>query len=101
MPNKKSDVKAKTEFVKILRERGFEATVVSSPADIKAMLEKHLALRADVAEAEQEEYQTRQEYTDRQQEQSSLEETALTQLDFSAGTSEAARLGRDLAAARA
>ena len=36
MPNKKSDVKAKTEFVKILRERGFEATVVSSPADIKA-----------------------------------------------------------------
>ena len=36
MPNKKSDVKAKTEFVKILRERGFEAAVVSSPADIKA-----------------------------------------------------------------
>lgn len=36
MPNKKSDVKAKTEFVRILRERGFEATVVSSPADIKA-----------------------------------------------------------------
>ena len=36
MPNKKSDVKAKTEFVKVLRERGFEATVVSSPADIKA-----------------------------------------------------------------
>jgi len=36
MPNKKSDVKAKTEFVKILHERGFDAAVVSSPADIKA-----------------------------------------------------------------
>lgn len=36
MPNKKSDVKAKTEFVKILRDRGFETAVVSSPADIKA-----------------------------------------------------------------
>ena len=36
MPNKKSDVKAKTEFVKLLQERGFDAAVVSSPADIKA-----------------------------------------------------------------
>lgn len=36
MPNKKSDVKAKNEFVKLLKERGFEAAVVSSPADIKA-----------------------------------------------------------------
>ena len=36
MPNKKSDVKAKTEFVKLLQKRGFEAAVVSSPADIKA-----------------------------------------------------------------
>ena len=36
MPNKKSDVKAKTEFVKLLQERGFVAAVVSSPADIKA-----------------------------------------------------------------
>lgn len=36
MPNRKSDVKAKTEFVKLLQERGFEAKVVSSPADIMA-----------------------------------------------------------------
>lgn len=36
MPIKKSDVKAKTEFVKHLQERGFDAAVVSSPADIKA-----------------------------------------------------------------
>lgn len=36
MPNKKSDVKAKSVFVKLLQERGFEAAVVSSPADIKA-----------------------------------------------------------------
>ncbi len=36
MPNKRSDVNAKTAFVKLLQERGFEASVVSSPADIKA-----------------------------------------------------------------
>lgn len=37
MANKKSDVKAKAEFVKVLEDRGFEAMVVSSPADIMAV----------------------------------------------------------------
>ena len=36
MGNKKSDVKSKTEFVKLLKERGFDAQVVSQPADILA-----------------------------------------------------------------
>ena len=36
MANKKSDVKAKKEFVKLLNSRGFEASVVSKPADIVA-----------------------------------------------------------------
>ena len=36
MANKKSDVKAKAEFVKCLQDRGFEASVVSKPADIMA-----------------------------------------------------------------
>ena len=36
MPNKKSDVKAKSEFIKLLQNKGFEAKVVSSPADIMA-----------------------------------------------------------------
>ena len=36
MANKKSDVKAKTEFVKRLQEKGFQASVVSKPADIIA-----------------------------------------------------------------
>lgn len=36
MPNKKSDVKAKSEFIKILQGRGYQAKVVSSPADILA-----------------------------------------------------------------
>ena len=36
MANKKSDVKAKKEFVKLLKNRGFEASVVSKPADISA-----------------------------------------------------------------
>lgn len=36
MPNKKSDVKAKSEFIKLLQTKGFDAKVVSSPADIMA-----------------------------------------------------------------
>ena len=36
MANKKSDVKAKTAFVEHLKERGFDAKVVSKPADILA-----------------------------------------------------------------
>lgn len=36
MANKKSDVKAKKEFVKLLKNKGFEASVVSKPADIMA-----------------------------------------------------------------
>lgn len=36
MLNKKSDVKAKAAFVKVLEERGFQAKVVSKPADIVA-----------------------------------------------------------------
>ena len=36
MANKKSDVKAKAEFVKCLQDRGFEASVVSKPADVMA-----------------------------------------------------------------
>ena len=36
MANKKSDVKAKNEFVKVLQGRGFSARVVSKPADIMA-----------------------------------------------------------------
>ena len=36
MKNKKSDVKAKAAFVKHLQENGFEAAVVSKPADIVA-----------------------------------------------------------------
>ena len=36
MTNKKSDVKAKTEFIKVLESRGFQARVASSPADIIA-----------------------------------------------------------------
>lgn len=41
MANKKSDVKAKAEFVKVLNGRGFEAKVVSSPADIMAVKDGH------------------------------------------------------------
>ena len=36
MPNKKSDVKAKSEFIKVLESRDYAAKVASAPADIIA-----------------------------------------------------------------
>lgn len=41
MKNKKSDVKAKAQFIQALQERGFDAKVVSSPADIMATKDGH------------------------------------------------------------
>ena len=36
MTNKKSDVKAKNAYVELLKNKGYQASVVNSPADIKA-----------------------------------------------------------------
>ena len=73
----------------------------SSSRDIKAAWEQHQALWAAVKDAEAEEEARRRAFEQQQLKQNSLEESAIQELDFSIGDTEAVRLGRQLAAERA
>ena len=63
-------------------------------------LEDYEQLWESAKEAEQQELHTRRAYESARSMQSRLEESALGELDFASGDSEAARLGRELTAAR-
>ena len=68
--------------------------------EIKAALEEYKQLWESAKDAEQQEQHTRRAYENARSMQSGLEESALGELDFASGDSEAARLGRELTAAR-
>ena len=86
---------ARTERRKILDGYG-----VRSASDIRAALDGHRALCRAVDTAERQELDTRRAYDEARDRQAMLEEAALGELDFSGGSSEAARLSRELAAER-
>ncbi len=73
---------------------------VRSPEEIKAQLEDYAARAEAVRAAEEAEQHSRTVWEHSRARLTDLEEGALADLDFSAGNSEAARLGRELAAAR-
>ncbi len=68
--------------------------------DIKELVEKHRALYDDLSKAEQKERLARTEYDRACALQKELEESAMSELDFASGNSEAAALGRQLSAKR-
>ena len=86
---------ARAERRKILDGYG-----VRSASDIRAALDGHRALCCAVDTAERQELDTRRAYDEARDRQAMLEESALGELDFSGGSSEAARLSRELAAER-
>ena len=86
---------ARAERRKILDGYG-----VRSASDIHAALDGHRALCCAVDTAERQELDTRRAYDEARDRQAMLEEAALGELDFSGGSSEAARLSRELAAER-
>lgn len=92
---KQGDMNNKEQTRLILKK--YRATEIK---DIYSVLELHTRLCAAVEEAEQREYETREAYALCHDKQADLETEALTQLDFAGGNSEAARLSRELAAAR-
>ncbi len=92
---KQGDMNNKEQTRLILKK--YRATEIK---DIYSVLELHTRLCAAVEEAEQHEYETREAYALCHDKQAYLETEALTQLDFAGGNSEAARLSRELAAAR-
>ena len=72
----------------------------SSSKDIKAVLQRHRELWDAVKEAEANEVTHRRAFEQQQLRQSTLEESAIQELDFSVGDTDASRLGRTLAGAR-
>jgi len=76
---------------KLLKKYGAKAT-----ADIEAALTGHKALWEQMELCEEEERRWRSAYDNARIMQSTLEESALQELDFSEGDSEAARLSREL-----
>ncbi len=73
----------------------------ASSREIRALWERCLSLHEAAAEAAAREEECRRAFEQQQLRQSSLEEDTIQELDFSLGDTEAARLGRELAAARA
>ena len=71
-----------------------------SPSEIGGAMAKFRALHNAVLAAEQQEQETRSAYEAYSRQQNDLEENAIAELDFSSGSSEAARLSRSLAATR-
>ena len=73
----------------------------STPEDISDILDDYLAKAHALIQAEEAELASRLDYERARELQVKLEEDALHELDFSGGSSEAARLSRELSAARA
>ena len=67
---------------------------ISVPDDLDAILEKHLALENSVRLAEEEEQRSRERLENAGRQLHTLEEDAVTELDFAGGDSEASRLSR-------
>ena len=83
-----------------VREEILRKYKVSVPEDIPSVLQKQLALEDAVLSAELEEQRSRESFDRARQQQHALEESAVNELDFTGGDSEAARLSRALTALR-
>ncbi len=74
---------------------------VNSASELESVLRQHETLERAVHEAEEAERQSREAYEQTRTRITTLEESAISELDFAAGNTEAARLSRALTAARA
>ena len=74
---------------------------ISAIQELEGVLQQNQSLHRALEKAETQEKQCREAYEQARAQQNALEESAITQLDFVSGSSEAARLSRALTAARA
>lgn len=82
------------------RHRILDEYNARSTADIRNALDRQRELCEALDTARERELATREEYELARERQEQLEQDTLGELDFTAGSSEAARLGRELAASR-
>jgi len=74
---------------------------MNSATELATAFQRHRELCAELQEADLAERSSRAAYESARERQNKLEEEAISDLDFSSGSSEAAQLGRELAKARA
>ena len=89
------------EIARERRKALFEKYQARSVSEIQAALEQHTLLWEAMEQAEKEAQKTRAAFDSARKSLSTMEESALQQLDFADGSSEAARLSRALTAKRA
>ncbi len=82
------------------RQKILQTYSVGSVKELRALMDEHAVLWDTVQDALHYEYDTRCSYEDALEAQQTLEASALDDLDFSAGSSEAARLSHELAQSR-
>ena len=95
-----SHLNQKSQAVEQRRKELLKKYGVSSAKEIRAIYDDFLSLLGNVQEAEKAEKEQRMHYEKVRGEFGTLEESTLQELDFSAGETEAARLGRALVAKR-
>ncbi|MBQ7437959.1 MAG: AAA family ATPase [Oscillospiraceae bacterium] len=91
-----SRMRQETQTVSAERDQILRKYKISVPDDLDAILEKHLALEKDIRLAEEEERRSRERLENAGRQLHALEESAVTELDFAGGDSEASRLSRQL-----
>ena len=96
-----SRLRRSREDARRMQKKLFEKYRARSVGEIRAALETHRALWADMERAEQEELRCRGGFESARSMLSQMEEAALAQLDFAEGSSEAAAFGRELMQKRA
>ena len=91
-----SRMRQESQAVSSERELVLRKYKISVPDDLDAILEKHLALEESIRQAEEEERRSRERLENAGRQLHALEESAVTELDFAGGDSEASRLSRQL-----
>ena len=94
-------LKQAVQAAEAARRRILKKYRAAGPGDIAAALDRYLALSDAAAQAEQTERRARTAYEQARDGLMHLEEAAIRELDFSGGSSDAAKFSRELAAARA
>ena len=91
-----SRMRQETQTVSAERDQILRKYRISVPDDLDAILKKHLALEESIRLAEEEERRSRERLENAGRQLHALEESAVTELDFAGGDSEASRLSRQL-----
>ena len=91
-----SQRRQETQAILARREQILRKYKISVADDLEEIMQRHLQLEEDIRKAEAEEKRSRESLETAGRQLHELEETAVSELDFTGGDTEAARLSREL-----